>query len=199
MDPTKEQMDGLKELINIGVGRAANVLNTMLNSHIRLQIPFVKLLDALHFKKEIEVLGPNDLSAVELGFRGNFSGSTQLIFTTESASKLVRILAGETNEIEDLDSIRAGTLTEIGNIVLKGVMGSISNMLEFHFDYSVPNYLEGKADVLLGSDTMATDRTVLLARTHFLVEELDINGDIALFFEMTVFHKLLTAIEALSG
>ncbi len=198
MNPTSEQIDGLKELINIGVGRAASVLNTMLDSHIVLQVPFIKLLNPADFKKEIEMLDKDQLAAVSLGFKGLFSGSAQLIFTTENASKLVTILAGEPDETEDMDSIRTGTLTEIGNIVLNGVMGSISNMLELHFNYSVPTYLEGTSEKLLNSNIADSDRTVLLARTRFLVEELDICGDIALFFEMSVFNKLLNAIEAMS-
>ncbi len=198
MNPTSEQIDGLKELINIGVGRAASVLNTMLDSHIVLQVPFIKLLNPADFKKEIEMLDKDQLAAVSLGFKGLFSGSAQLIFTTENASKLVTILAGEPDETEDMDSIRTGTLTEIGNIVLNGVMGSISNMLELHFNYSVPTYLEGTSERLLNSNIADSDRTVLLARTRFLVEELDICGDIALFFEMSVFNKLLNAIEAMS-
>ena len=198
MNPTNEQIDGLKELINIGVGRAASVLNTMLDSHIVLKVPFIKLLNPADFKKEIEMLNRDQLAAVSLGFKGIFSGSAQLIFTTENASKLVTILAGEPDETEDLDSIRTGTLIEIGNIVLNGVMGSISNMLEFHFSYSVPSYMEGSAENLLNSNIADSDRTVLLARTRFLVEELDICGDIALFFEMSVFNKLLNAIETMT-
>ncbi|MDM8516263.1 chemotaxis protein CheC [Desulfobacterales bacterium HSG16] len=199
MDPTAQQIDGLKELINIGVGRAASVLNAMLSSHIVLQVPFIKLLQPEDFKKEIEILGQESLAAVHLGFQGIFSGSTQLIFTMETASKLVTILVGETDETDDLDSIQTGTLTEIGNIVLNGVMGSISNMLGFHFNYSVPNYLEGSAENLLKANLIVADRTILLARTRFVVEKLDIYGDIALFFEMTVFNKLLEAIDVLGN
>ena len=197
MSPSDEQIDGLKELINIGVGRAASILNTMLSSHIILQVPFVKLLKPEDFKKEIERLGQDHLAAVELGFKGMFSGSAQLIFTNDTAYKLVTTLVGGEPDIESIDSIQAGTLAEIGNIVLNGVMGSISNMLEIHLDYSVPNYLEGNAEALLNHDIIESNRTILLARTRFYVEKLEIDGDIALFFEMIIFNKLLSAVDAL--
>ena len=194
MVPTEKQIDGLKELINIGIGRAADVLNTMLNSQIHLNVPFMRTLSADDFKKEMGKLGHDPLAAVELGFRGNFSGSAQLIFTAETASKLVAALVDETVEPEDFDTIRAGTLSEIGNIVLNGVMGSISNMLKFHLDYSVPNYMEGDVGSLLGESALLKEQTILLAKTRFSVEELDIFGDIALFFGVRIFSELLEAI-----
>lgn len=196
--PSNEQIDGLKELINIGVGRAASILNTMLSSHIILQVPFVKLLNPEDFKEEIERLGNENLAAVELGFKGIFSGSAQLIFNTDTAYKLVTTLVGGEPDIEAIDSIQAGTLSEIGNIVLNGVMGSISNMLKIHLNYSVPNYLEGNAETLLNHDIIESNKTILLARTCFYVEKLEIDGDIALFFEMIIFNKLLNTIDGLS-
>lgn len=194
MEPAERQIEGLKELINIGIGRAADVLNTMLNAHIHLKVPFIEVLSTSDFKKEMEGLGQDPLAAVELGFRGNFSGSAQLIFTAETASKLVSTLVDETIEPDDIDTIRAGTLSEIGNIVLNGVMGSISNMLKIHLNYSVPNYMEGDVGSLLGESALLNEQTILLAKTRFSVEELDIFGDIALFFGVRVFSALLEAI-----
>lgn len=53
---TDKQSDALKELINIGVGRGASALNMMLNSHIRLQVPFVKVLSPTDWKREFKSL-----------------------------------------------------------------------------------------------------------------------------------------------
>jgi chemotaxis protein CheC len=144
MNPTARQLDALSELINIGVGRSADVLNTMFNSHIDLQVPFVKILMPDDFRKEIEALGSDSLSAVHLIFKGMFSGTAQLIFPAVTASKLVTTVTGEEVMSESLDEIRSGTLCEIGNIVLNGLMGSISNVLKMNLKYSVPTYLEGK-------------------------------------------------------
>ncbi|MFP5259477.1 MAG: chemotaxis protein CheC, partial [Acidobacteriota bacterium] len=38
------QLDILQELINIGVGRAAGMLNQMVNTHIQLQVPVLRVL-----------------------------------------------------------------------------------------------------------------------------------------------------------
>ncbi len=196
MKPTEEQLEGLKELINIGVGQGASVLNTMLSSHIRLQIPTLKLLTTREFMAELAEYGWEEIAAVNLGFKGNFSGSTQLIFPSDSASKLITTLTGEV-EIDDIDSIRAGTFTEIGNVVLNGVMGSISNILKFHLKYNVPNYMEGGVKELFPKSFGESENCLLLARTRFAVEALSIDGDILLFFDFEIFDKLLREIDGL--
>lgn len=199
MNPTALQLDALSELINIGVGRSAEVLNTMLNSHIDLQVPFVKILLSDDFRKEIEALGSDSLSAVHLAFKGKFSGTAQLIFPAATASKLVTTVTGEEVRSESLDEIRSGTLCEIGNIVLNGLMGSISNVLKMQLKYSVPTYLEGKIENLTSAiGNMALDTKILLARTHFTIKELKIEGDIIVFFETGALDALLIEIGTLN-
>ncbi len=196
MTPSSRQLDALKELINIGVGRGAEVLNTMLSSHIRLSIPFVRVLAPDAFQNEMMALGNGQITSVDLGFKGEFSGTAELIFPSETASKLVAALTGEAPIAEDLDAIRAGTLCEVGNIVLNGVLGSISNILRLHFNYSVPNYHEGVLTSMW--DSQRADASILLAKTRFVVEQLELEGDIILFFEVGALDTLLASIDGFS-
>lgn len=195
MNLTASHIDALKELINIGVGKAAGVLSEMVNCHIRLQVPFIKILTPQALKNEMEELGRYRVAAVQLNFKGLFAGSAALVFPPDSASKLVSVLTGEEPGTPDIDSVRAGTLNEVGNIVINGVMGSIANVLKQHINYSLPNYIEDNIDNLLTSNKSETDKTVLLARTRFTIEQLHIEGDIILIFEVGSFDALLTAID----
>jgi len=194
MKLTVEQIDALKELINIGVGKAASVLSEMVRCHIRLQVPFIKILLPAELKSEMEELGRYRVAAVRLGFKGPFSGSAALVFPPDSASKLVAVLTGEESGTHDLDSVRVGTLSEVGNIVINGVMGSISNVLKQSINYSLPNYIEDNIDNLLTLGKHDPNATVLLARTRFTIEQLYIEGDIILIFEVGSFDSLLAAI-----
>jgi chemotaxis protein CheC len=198
MKPTPEQIDVLKELINIGVGRAAGMLNDMLQSRVQLQVPYVKIFSPLTLKEEIGDLGGDKLATVRLTFKGPFSGIASLVFPPDSANKLVDVLTGEEPGFADLDSIRIGTLTEVGNIILNGVMGSMGNVLQQHINYSVPAYLEDKIEGLLLSESMHTNTTILLAHTRFSIEQLQIEGDIILLFEVGAFDALLAAVDAIN-
>jgi len=195
--PTKRHLNVLKELINIGTGRSASVLNTMLQSHIVLQVPCVQLIPYNDLKYELKTLGGKWLAAVNMGFEGKFTGSTQLIFPTESASKLVAALVGEAPLPMDVDEIREGTLCEVGNIVLNGVMGSIANMLKLNFQYSVPNFMADSVDKLFAQNDAKSETVVLFARTNFKVEKLSIDGFVVMFFEVASLDELLKAIDNL--
>lgn len=192
---TAAQMDTLKELFNIGIGRAAGILNEMTNLHIRLQVPFIKVLSHKEVKKEVEELGSFRVAAVRLSFKGPFSGTAALVFPPDSASKLVAVLTGEEPGTPDLDSVRAGTLSEVGNIVINGIMGSIVNVLNEQIEYSIPTYVEDTIDNLVALNGAAINSIVILARTRFTIEQIQVEGDIILLFEVGTFNALIAAID----
>jgi chemotaxis protein CheC len=193
------QMDILKEIINIGVGRAAGILNEMTKFRVILQVPFIKVLSSFSLKEEMEELDRDIIAAVRLGFKGPFSGCAALVFPPDSASKLVAVLTGEEPGTPDLDSVRVGTLSEVGNIVLNGVMGSIGNILKQHISYSIPTYIEDTIENLLTIDTNINPppNIILLVRIRFTIQQLQIEGDIILLFEVGSFTALLSAIDAI--
>ncbi|MEG4861437.1 chemotaxis protein CheC [Microcoleus sp. K1-B6] len=199
MKLSTRQLDALQELVNIGIGQAAGVLNDMIDSPIRLQIPYLQILTPIDVEEELEQhLNGEQIAAVQLKFTGSFGGIAQLVFPTNSAALLVTMLTGEEGT-HDLDSVKIGTLSEVGNIVINGVMGAISNVLQQRLNYSIPTYSEGTIANLLISGGLATDTVVLLAQTSFMIERLHIEGDIILIFNVNSFDTLLTAINQLAG
>ena len=200
MKLSTRQLDALQELVNIGIGQAAGVLNDMIDSPIRLQIPYLQILTPTDVEEELEQhLNGEQIAAVQLKFTGSFGGIAQLVFPTNSAALLVTMLTGEEVGTHDLDSVKIGTLSEVGNIVINGVMGAISNVLQQRLNYSIPTYSEGTIANLLISGGLATDTVVLLAQTSFMIERLHIEGDIILIFNVNSFDTLLTAINQLAG
>ncbi|MEH1873442.1 chemotaxis protein CheC [Nostoc sp.] len=195
MNVTAEELDALQELINIGVGRAASLLNEMVDSHIRLKIPVVKILTPNEAYQElIKRFHDDSLASVKLRFTGSFYGTASLIFPTDSASTLVAVLTGEKPGSPDLDAVKIGTLSEIGNIVINGVMGSLSNVLKKHLNYTLPVYLEDTLENLLLS-AYESDSKILLAQASFTIERLEIIGDIILIFLVGTFDALINAIK----
>lgn len=194
---TEEQLDALQEFINIGVGRAAGMLNEMIESPILLTVPVLKILDSKALRQEVESqFKGHSLSVVKLDFSGGFSGSAELIFPTESASTLVALLTGEDRDSPDLDEVKIGTLTEVGNIVINGVLGSISNLLRQQMNYKLPSYFEDTIDGLMSANYSFDFNTVfLLAQTKFEIRQLEIIGEIILIFEMSSFGELVGCID----
>ena len=199
MNITNKQKDAITELVNVGVGKGAEVLNTMLESHVHLQVPSLKILSPEDLKIEMEKTLKERLGSVNMSFKGNFSGLAELVFSPENVSKLIKVLTKEDMIIEDIDSMHTGPLLEIGNIVLNSIMGSISNVLELHLTYSVPTYVETSADKIMLTKliTAHTDAVIIFAQTEFQAETLDIKGHIVMVLEVGSFNKLIEAIDVL--
>ncbi len=198
MKLSQEQSDVLQELINIGIGKAAGMLNEMLDTHVILQVPVIRIFSQQNSERELGALAGNTIAAVRMGFKGSFSGNALLLFPPDSANNLVSVLTGEDSIEDDMDSIRIGTLTEIGNIVINCVMGSISNIIGKHLIYSVPSYIEDSLlAMLMQQSENGSNATIIVAETHFVIEKHSINGDILLFFEVGSFDDLIDCIDTL--
>lgn len=196
MNITDAQLDALTELINIGVGRAAGILNQMIQFPVQLEVPEIRILSVDEFDDGFKASLGERNATVQLGFSGRFSGNAALVFPTDSANKLVSILTGgETSE--DMDSVTVGTLNEVGNIVINGIMGSISNILKERLDYSLPEYRLDSIANLIEAGTETGNSMVLMGKTHFSVEQSRIEGEILLLFELGSFDVLLAGIDGL--
>jgi chemotaxis protein CheC len=193
------QIDSLKEMVNIGVGHAAGVLNAMLNSRVQLHVPIVEMMNIDELHSRIESMSHGNLSSVRIGFKGPFSGNASLVFPAEGAVKLVSILTGFEAESSDLQQMQVDTLTEVGNIVLNGVMGAIGKELKLHVFYSVPIYVDNPFEVLLSSRETQVDAYVVWVQTHFTVESESIVGDIILVFDVGSLDLLLEAVNRAMG
>lgn len=194
MNITSDQKDALQEVITIGVGQAAEVLNQMIDDHISLKAPTIKLLDLVDTSR---IFGEAEqFSSVELGFSGSLEGRASLIFPTQSALNLVALLSGETSDVPDFNSVKKGTLSEIGNIVLNCVMGELGNMVGKHLDFHIPEYTEAKRDQLfIDESNNKGERIALVCNVSFHAKQQDIQGDITLIFEMGSFRALLEYID----
>jgi chemotaxis protein CheC len=190
-----ELKDALREIINIGVGKAAGMLNELLNNHILLEVPRVDIIPFSDIDRELGVMGGTPVSAVRLRFKGPITGISSLVFLPDSASKLVDVLMGEEYLSDDLDAIKIGTLSEVGNIILNAVMAAFGNFLETRLSYSIPAYVEGSMSSVLHLD-MERDAPVLSATTRFTVESYRIEGEIILLFEIGSFDVLKSAVNA---
>jgi chemotaxis protein CheC len=189
------QHDVLRELINIGIGNAAGVLNQMVNSHVTLQVPQVMVLSPAELLRQPSTCRWGKGVIINMVFGGSFEGVTALVFSPQSAFNLVSLLVGQEDFGLDMDSLRIGTLQEVGNIVLNGVMGSIANMLSEHIDYMPPDYFEDEIINVLfkGGDE---DSVIIFIRANFLIQEHLVEGEVFIFFNSSTLRELLKKIDA---
>lgn len=194
---TPLQLDALRELINIGVGRAAASLNEMVKLRVALDVPFIRILSPLQFKQEMADLGDRNLASVKIGFYGPFCGSAALVLPPASASTLVGVLSGPDTGAAAAGAFDKETLREVGNIVVNGVLGSLGNILRHQITYSLPAYEEVTIKNLFFSEKIGNETVFLLVRTRFAVQEIEVEGNIVLLFTVGAFDAMLDAIDAM--
>lgn len=195
MELNNEQVDALKEIINIGVGRAASTLNELLSSHIVLQVPTVNIFKHKDFVGQLNPDSSEKLAAVHLKFKGSLAGIALIAFPPDMAANLVSIVTEDDFDLIDFDSVRVATLSEVGNIVLSGVMGSFGNLLKERLEFSLPRYREDEIKNMLLSTEKNPDDLIIVMQAHFSTEKHRIEGDIMILFEVVSFSSLQSMID----
>ena len=175
----------LSNLMSIGIEQAGETLNELTDCPIEFQIPVVETLTFESLQQRLqEHFGVEPICAAQLPFSGEFSGTARLLFPTDSAQVLTQALTGEQPESPDFEQAKEEMLTEVGNIVLNSVIGAIGNAVTQELRFSVPTYVEDSIDNLLHSSSVTSQAKILLAQARFNIEELQIAGDIILFFQV---------------
>jgi len=201
MDLTQKQYDTLKEIINIGVGKSAATLNEMLQSHIDLSVPKIAVQsidECTDLLLNTNSIDKSQLSAVKMNFHGSLNGCAELIFPQDSASHLVSSLIGEIPTNDEVVDLKAGTVSEVGNIILNGVMGSITNLINGHVEYTPLEYFEGDHKNILRIEITDKNIVIIFADTKFIVKDLNITGNIILMYSVDTFKKLEIIIDRMN-
>lgn len=194
-DLSEIQKEALLELLNIGVNESTNILSEILNVEIDLQIPSIKIISADKLIEELQEVGKENYSAVNMEFRNSFSGVSQLVFSQDSANKLVDVFTRQVLGNGDFDEIKAGALIEIGNIILNAILATFSNALEHEFQFYVPVFFENYKKEFFEQREKYIGEVVLLGKTLFNIEQYHISGDIILYFNIKSFSYFVNLID----
>lgn len=189
--------DAITELVNVGVGRAAASLGTMVNEPIELSVPQLLTITFDELDRYLDLETQEDrLSMVQQEFGGRVGGTASILFPLESARRLVGLLTGGALSSEELDLEREAALTEVGNVVINSVMGTIGNITGMEIDYHLPEYLECRR-----MDLPETFRShdLLLAMVLIAISGQEIRGHLILLFDLPSLQKLEEVIQRMSG
>ena len=193
--PTSEQINTLQKLFNTGVERANTMLNYLTEWPLHLQMSAIEILSSQQLQAKLEQrVNTEYVAAMELAVRGEFEAVAQLIFPADSAATLVEVLADPDRRNLDQDALKMKTLSEVGNIFFNGVMGSLSNVINGGITYMAPTYKENTVKHLLSSSDSNVNAVAILGRIQFKIEQIQVKGEIILFFKIYPFENLLEDI-----
>jgi chemotaxis protein CheC len=181
---TELERDALTELVNIGVGRAASSLRTMVGEEVLLSVPGVEIIGHRTAAALIEEREGTDLTAVRQDFSGAFRGRALLIFPPANSVELVRAVVGSAMPPDEVAQIQQEALAETGNVILNSCLATMANMLQRSLTMSLPKVLTGDGADLLGAEEGEEDGLVLFLYINFFVRDLSIRGYIAMVMDL---------------
>jgi chemotaxis protein CheC len=187
------EADALTELVNLGVSRAALSLRELVAEQVFLSVPSLSVLSKSAAAELIRGPDGRHLIAVRQAFDGEFSGRALLIFPETNSLELVRAVAGDHLSLEDIAELEHEALAEIGNIILNGCMGTISNLLRRSLKMSLPEILRGQGLDFFDLSIPTVEDVVLFIRINFTLHGREISGYVALVMDL----PSLTALKAL--
>lgn|GEM_PF-2789280 len=193
MTSLEARMDLLCECINIGLGRAAESLNRMCDSHVALSAPEIRIMNRPTLTAAAANRCPVVCEAVFLPFSGAMRGMTALAFSHGDAAALVTGLTEAMGIVDPSEQMRVDTLREVGNVVLVGVLGAMVAMLGLHVDYqplSTDHNLEPLLAVAESCNTVT-----LYIRAQFSLRRFLAAGDILVVLAQEGFVTLTDALD----
>ncbi|MDH5602724.1 MAG: chemotaxis protein CheC [Cyclobacteriaceae bacterium] len=185
---TPLELDLITEIVNIGTGKASSSLSEVLNSKIDLRVPIVKIDKYEDIKRSVEVRKIT-YDKIILKFDGGIQGASGLVFMKPTSEKLVKVLMDTDASSDNFEEMKKEIISEMGNLILNGVVGSISNILETKVHYEVPYYYESGRiiDTSLVSDDSSL---IMLCIATMRVKSYSFEFDLILVFNDSSFTKL---------
>lgn len=191
--------DILKEIFNIGVGKAAEMLSEIVDKKILLNVPSIRIIDLNdnersfdnYFDREIK----GTLMVSSISFEETLRGEANLIFPADKMRTVINFCIQEEDESTSHDlsftDIDFDIVRELGNIILNSIIGEMGNLLDVNLEYTLPsvklfNSIEFEEDVVNKEDIH-----LLMLSISFILEDTEIEGAVIISLTLNSLNELM--------
>ena len=201
MELTDLQMDALKELANIGAAHSATTLSQLLNTHIRMSVPKINIVDIAEVGN---FLSDELTTLVVFELQGDIphGGFLILHFPRDSAIRTANILQGSAQTTHPFNEMDHSAILEVGNIMISSFLSASSDLLGFMMLPSPPVLVVDMAHAAITSliAQMAVEvDDVILFRVNLTSDEHKIAGNILIFLEVSTLGKVAKRLEEIAS
>ena len=198
MDLSPAQEDALKELLNIGFGRAASALSQLTGHRVLLDVPAVSIHPLVELKNALGTVVTDEIASVHQIFSGSVAGDALLILNHQPAGILKQLLTDEPPLPLHVDASAREVLTEVGNILLNACLGTFGNLLEVQVTFSIPHLDLDTLQSVLQSLLVNREgmRYGLLVHAGFRLRDAEVTGYLVIVLSVASLDRLIKAVEA---
>ncbi len=199
MSKKELKYDILKELFNISVGKAADMLSEIIKRRIILSIPNVDILGIEDEEIKINNYLPKNLNGTlmvsSISFEKNLTGKANLIFPITKMRNFLNLCLNEEKELYEMNftDVDFDTIKEIGNIILNCIIGEVGNHLDIDLTYTLPevkvfNNIDFSKDI-------ENNKYILLIYITFIIDDTEIEGAVIIDLTLNSLNELLKRID----
>ena len=195
---TELERDIIREILNIGLARAADSFAVIAQERVLLEVPNIDLLmsdDIIHRVRDYQ----GRHVAIQSDIRGDFNGTTLMFFSGEHVQRLSRVcLRMQTSETLDLNELQESLLLEISNIITGALVTQLANILKANIYGAPPTAPRGDLAAHLQSllPEQQFQPLIFSVITQFSDRDNTVELPLMLFFDRVTFGKILDIIRS---
>lgn len=131
------ELDGLKEIVNVGGGNAATSISQMINSRVDMDVPEVEVMAYDELYQKI-IADDVEMHAVLSKIVGDIDGALLFVIADESGQKIAKMMLG--SDDNPSNEIIASAVTELTNILFNSFLRAIGDMLQIQLNCQSTNF-----------------------------------------------------------
>jgi chemotaxis protein CheY-P-specific phosphatase CheC len=193
-----DNLDGCREVVNVAMGRAADLLARLLDAFVILPIPNINTMEKSDLQMALQQIEKREsVSAVCQGLIGaGIAGEAMLIFNESSFTDIAELMKFR-GEIDN--AVKLELLMDISCILISASLKGIADQLDINFSLSHPSVLGIHIKI---SDILKQHvhhwNTVLAIEIPYRIENREINCELLLLFTEDSIDALNKRISYLS-
>ena len=193
--------DALVEIFNIGVGRAAAAMSSIVKEEVIMSVPAISFESRTHAALMLGANQSQRICGIRQHYAGAFNTEAILMFPEDKSLEIVRLMVGDVVSPEELGEMEQEAMSEIGNIILNSCMGILANIFERELQGSLPTYHVGTSTQILteGDHVHTVDSAVLMLHINFHIVKYQINGYVAFLLDIAALQDLQSHLARYTG
>lgn len=189
MDKFKElELDALREIVNMGLGRAAVRASELLNTYVRLSASALDIMDASGLSGFVAAHGVADESEYSVArqfFMGRLKGVAMTALPLSHGKYFSDMFVGQVDIAGHPDEklLRQEALLEMGNILCSACVGRMAELIDDMVRYAPPSYYQCGHESIIPEHLITGNDMVLSLEVAFEFEDSVITGFLFLMLD----------------
>lgn len=191
-----DEVDALKEIVNISYGLATSLITNAAGSHVKLSVPEIIITDINDIQNQLVAI-PVDLKTCIITnqkFKGAYVGESLFLVERESAVSFASLMLEESEDSLDDEDILSCAL-ELSNILTSVSIGKLAELLSSHLSFSAPNLVDSYIDDLIINYKENSFDNFFIIKTWLSGDDTSIAGYLLIFINEESFKYLQQTIE----